>query len=332
MNGFFRWFMLVGLVTMANARSIAAMEPTKAERAEGERMAPYDAVPPPPLAATSLAVLAVEANRGFAVDLYQQLAKENQGKNLFFSPYSMSVALAMTVEGARGETALQMGDVLHFPKQVRRTEKDADWIPWDNAVIDAGLAAFNKRYNAEKDCELRVANALWGEKTYPFAKSYLEAIEKSYGTGHVTPVDFLTNAEAARKLINTWVKKETKDRIKDLIPPQAVDRDTVLVLTNAIYFKGAWFEAFPGDATKEEDFFLEGGKKVRVPLMHHDALGSASYAAFNGDGTWFDTPTTLGGSTPPRTKTRARRRSRQPIPISTASPCSNSRTRAGICH
>jgi serine protease inhibitor len=295
MTSFLRWFLLAGLVVPADVRSIAAAEMTGPGSApvQGRGGGFYPRQPRPPVEISQPVTFAVEANRGFAVDLYRQLARENQGKNLFFSPYSMSAALAMTAEGARGETALQMGEVLHFPKESRRSGKDAEWIPWNHATIDAGLADLDKQYNAENDCELRVANALWGEKTYPFAKAYLDAIEKSYGTGHVTPVDFVHNAEAARELINTWVEDQTKDRIKNLIPPRYVDRDTALVLTNAIYFKGQWVEAFQANGTKDEDFFLEDGTKVRAPLMHHDVTGSASYAAFNGDGTVFNIPFTM---------------------------------------
>ena len=138
--------------------------------------------------------------------------------------------------------------------------------------------------------EVLVANALWGEKTYPFQQSYLDTIGKFDGTGGVFPVDFLRDSKAARIGINDWVSKQTRDRIKDLVPEDGVNKDTVLVLTNAIYFKGEWQEMFKGDATKEEDFLGADGKKTPVPMMHNNRMGSAHYAAFNSDWSVFGTP------------------------------------------
>ncbi len=295
---------------------------------------------------------AVTASDAFAVDLYRQLAKENAGKNLFFSPYSMSVALDMTAEGARGETALQMGKVLRFPAALRRTGAGAEETPWDMTEIHTGMASLLARYNTIKavaketldriarlrtalqeanaqaadllkdrkfaesqvaaarsekladelnkllkqvdQYELRVANALWAEKTYPFQKSYLETIRSHYGTGSAFPVDFRGDFEGVRKRINAWVEEQTRNRIKDLIPPRALTRDTRLVLTNAIYFKGEWTTPFDPRLTKDANFFLADGKKSAVPLMHASGLKSARYAAFNGDGTPFDTPLRIG--------------------------------------
>jgi serine protease inhibitor len=287
---------------------------------------------------------AVTANDDFAVDLYRQLAKENAGKNLFFSPYSMSVALTMTAEGARGETALQMGKTLRFPASLRRTGEGAELNPWDMGGIHTGMAALLDRFNPSKPIprevrekidrlredlkaangrvaeleklrkwgeveavakkaqavadelnkllapyELRVANALWAEKTYPFQTSYLDTI-RTYYRGGAFPVDFVGDADGARKQINAWVEEQTRNRIKDLIPPMALNKRTTLVLTNAIYFKGDWTDPFPEKATRDEDFSLAAGKKEKVPLMHASGIKSARYAAFNGDGALFETP------------------------------------------
>jgi serine protease inhibitor len=286
---------------------------------------------------------AVTANNSFAIDLYLQLAKDAQGKNVFFSPYSMSSALAMTAEGARGETAAQMGKVLCFPESARHAGDDNQ--PWNMAVIHTGIAALNGRFNPKpvsqgvrdkiaalrKDLdetnrkaaelqrgnswregmdeaakaqkiaaelnamlahvdlyELRVANALWGEKTYPFSPAYLETVHKYYGGG-AFPVDFKNKAEGERQKINAWVEDQTNQRIKDLIPAGCIDALTRLVLTNAIYFKGEWKEPFEASLTKEDDF-IAAGEKLRVPLMYKGYLRDARYAAFNSDGTSFDTP------------------------------------------
>jgi serine protease inhibitor len=155
-------------------------------------------------------------------------------------------------------------------------------------------AELNKLQSEYGQYELRVANALWGEKTYPFKQSYIDTIHKYYRTGGLFPVDFRNDYEGARRRINAWVEEQTANRIKDLIPADAVDEETKklmrLVLTNAIYFMGDWAEVFPEGQTRDEDFTLAGGGKARVPLMRKGDMGSARYAAFRGDGTYFDTP------------------------------------------
>jgi serpin B len=138
--------------------------------------------------------------------------------------------------------------------------------------------------------ELRVANALWGERTYPFQKSYRDVLTRYYAEGGLFPVDFRKDAAGARKKINGWVAGQTRDRIKELLGPGALSDLTRLVLTNAVYFKGRWSQEFDAKETRPDDFLLAGGGKVRVPLMHRNYMGAARYAAFQGDGTYFDTP------------------------------------------
>ena len=294
--------------------------------------------------------LVVRANSDFAVDLYHQLAKENNGENLFFSPYSISSALAMTAEGARGETAEQMGRVLRYPKEIKRIGKDAQLIPWRTSMIHTGMAQLNKRFNSDKDpalvkavnakadalrkqiddntarqkklmdsrkwkewqaaradekklvdqlndelskinqYEIRVANALWGEQSYPFKKEYFNTISRHYKTGGVFPVDFRNNYNQVRTRINGWVEDQTNNRIKDLIPDGALDRLTRLVLVNAIYFKGDWSVPFKEKNTKDLDFVLSSGSKVKKPIMIAHGMKGASYADFNADGSFFNTP------------------------------------------
>jgi serine protease inhibitor len=294
----------------------------------------------------------VQSNSDFALHLYAQLNKENGGKNLFVSPYSISSALLMVAEGARGETAEQMGKVLCFPEELRKEEASASPRPWETASMHQGMAALNEQLsgasspmtadirealaklrkelataNQESEAkarqgdfnraqaaqthardlaakinkmqsehgqfELSVANALWGEKTYPFKKTYLDAVNRYYRTGGLFPVDFRNDYEGARKEINGWVEKQTHDRIKDLIPADALDPEAQkrvrLVLTNAIYFKGAWEKVFKAEQTRKESFTLADGSKVQAPLMRQ-RLDVGRYAAFNGDGSFFATP------------------------------------------
>jgi serpin B len=238
---------------------------------------------------------AVAANSDFAVDLYRQLTNEekNLGKNAFFSPYSVFCALAMTAEGARGETATQMGTTLHFSNSLRNTGDDARSIPWNMTVIHTGMAALDERFNpkaAEQQYELRVANALWGEKTCPFEQSYLDTINKFYRSGGIFPMEFSKQPEAARQKINAWVEEQTKKRIKDLIVPDDVDESTRLVLTNAIYFKGDWLQFFPEKETKENNFTVATGKTIRVRMMHGRCMDALRYGAFQADGSFFETP------------------------------------------
>jgi serpin B len=198
----------------------------------------------------------VQDNNAFALSLYGQLAQ--QDGNLFFSPYSISNALAMTYAGARGETATQMAGTLHFALDQERLH--AAFGSLRNEIQGAG---HNRAY------QLQTANRLWGQKDYGFLPDFLKATEDNYDAGLIE-VDFINiNArEQARKTINTWVEEQTQDKIKDLIKPDILTVDTRLVLTNAIYFKAAWRHPFAPEQTKDGDFTLADGKKVMAKLMH----------------------------------------------------------------
>ena len=199
----------------------------------------------------------VKGNNRFAVELYAKLRA--QDGNLFFSPYSVSAALAMTYAGARGETEAQMAKVLHFPSQ--RAGDQERFHPAFGAIIkDLNTRDKKGKY------ELIVANALWGQKGYGFLAEFLELIEAQYG-GKLNEVDFITATEDARQTINAWVEKETKDKIKNLIGERVLTPLTRLVLTNAIYFKGNWASRFKKENTKDAEFTLLSGEKVDTPMM-----------------------------------------------------------------
>ncbi|HOI12541.1 MAG TPA: serpin family protein [Methanoculleus sp.] len=195
-------------------------------------------------------------NNRFAADLYRHLASdpENAGKNIFFSPYSISSALAITYEGARGTTADEIGSVLHLPQNgtLRRT---------GFAGLDAVLNSGDENYT------LRTANALWAEETYPFLPEYVDTAARWYGA-NVTNLDFIGDSEASRQTINRWVEEKTEDKIRDLLPAGSIDPMTRLVITNAIYFKGTWVKQFDPDETTEEEFRISSGEAVQVPMMH----------------------------------------------------------------
>ena len=216
----------------------------------------------------------VEGNNEFALELYAKL--RTQEGNLFFSPYSISTALAMAYAGARGETEAQMARVMHFPAGPKVLPKDYDGPiqqGWDQERFHSAFGAIIKDLNAKGEkgnYELSVANALWGQKGYGFLAEFLELIEAKYG-GKLNEVDFIAATEAARQTINAWVEKETKDKIKNLIRKGVLDKLTRLVLTNAIYFKGNWARHFEEDKTKEAPFTLISGEKVNVPMMNQTA-------------------------------------------------------------
>ena len=196
----------------------------------------------------------VQGNNQFALDLYTRLSQ--QEGNLFFSPYSLSTALAMTATGARGETAQQMLRTLHLPE--------------DPARLNAGFASLIKQLQADaktQGYELRVANALWGQKGYSFLDDFLSTLKTDYRAGF-EGLDFRAAAEQARTTINRWVEKQTADKIRDLIPSGALNADTRLVLTNAIYFKGAWASPFLPQQTSDAPFTASGGRNVNVPMMN----------------------------------------------------------------
>ena len=201
----------------------------------------------------------------FAFDLYDQLAAEPG--NFAYSPTSISMALAMTWGGARGETADQMRDVLHLGD-------DADALHASNGAL---LAAWNDP--GRTAYELRVVNRLFGEKTATWQPDFLQLTDAQYGA-RLEEVDFIHGYERARARINAWVEEQTKTRIKDLLPVGSLDTDTRLVLTNAIYFKGKWKSEFDPEATVPGDFHRIGGAAVQVPMMHQRA--QLAYAKVDG--------------------------------------------------
>ena len=216
-----------------------------------------------------LAALA-DANAAFAFDLYHVLAADDG--NLFFSPHSISVALAMTYAGASGDTASQMASTLHFT------------LPPDplHAAFNAYSLDLQARAEAEVEgtpFELSIANSLWGQQGFPFLPEFLDVLGENYGAG-MRLVDYTSDPEAARLAINQWVSDETREKIQDLIPPGAIDALTRLVLANVIYFKAEWLHPFDPDTTQPAPFHLLDGSTVDVPMMHQQE----PYGYMLGDG------------------------------------------------
>jgi len=192
----------------------------------------------------------VKGNSEFAFELYQKL-KDSEG-NLFFSPYSLSVALGMTWAGARGETEKQMHEVMHFimPQEVTH-----------NALNKLDLALSNRQ-----DVTLNIANSIWCQKDEKFMPDFLNIITTNYNSG-IHAADFVKYKEESRKEINKWVEEKTNSKIIEFLPPESVDDLTVMVLINAIYFLGEWEYKFEVENTEIGDFILLDGSSVKVPYM-----------------------------------------------------------------
>ena len=194
----------------------------------------------------------VQGNTEFALDLYQKL-RTTKG-NLFFSPHSISTALAMTYAGARGDTEVQMSQALHFTLDQKQLHPAF-------ASLDTMLNAVQERGNIQ----LRVANALWPQQGYAFLEDYLALTKEYYGV-LITPLDY-NDTETARETINAWVEEKTEEKIKDLIGPGVLNALTRLVLTNAIYFKGDWASQFDETLTENAPFWVTPTETVEVPMM-----------------------------------------------------------------
>ncbi len=191
-----------------------------------------------------------DGNTAFAADLYQVLRADPawQDQNVFFSPYSISLALAMTYAGAQGDTETQMASAMHFTLPQGRLHPAFDAL--DLALSSRGQGALG---DDGKAFRLRVTNSIWGAPQTSFASPYLDTIAQNYGAG-IRLTDFAANPEAARGAINTWVDKQTEDRIKELLPSGSIDDATRLVLVNAIYFNAAWQTPFEKALTRAGTF------------------------------------------------------------------------------
>jgi serpin B len=196
----------------------------------------------------------VTGNTKFGFDLYDKL-KDDAG-NLFLSPFSVSTALAMTAAGAKGKTLAEMTATLRLPDS-------------PNPAFGALLRNLNDdgREPKNRPFDLSIANAIWAQRGHPWRDEYKKTVATDYLAG-LFDVDFITNPDGSRTQINDWVEKETKQKIKDLMPQGSITPLTRLVLTNAIYFKGNWVTRFEKDLTKDQPFFLADGKRVEAPLMH----------------------------------------------------------------
>jgi serpin B len=259
------WLWTLAIVVLAGL--VSCTQPVSSMTLESDK----ERVAAPEVSLANLVTL-VDGNTAFAFDLYQALREEDS--NLFYSPYSISLALAMTYAGARGETEQQMADALRFilPQE--------DLHPAFNGLdTELGRRGEGAEGKDGEGFRLNIVNAIWGQKDYEFLAGFLDELAENYGTG-LRILDFVNETEKSRITINDWVSDQTEGRIEDLIPQGVIDAMTRLVLTNAIYFNAAWMYPFNADATREGAFRLLDGSEVTVPMM---AI-SESFDYTEGDG------------------------------------------------
>jgi serpin B len=211
--------------------------------------------------------LYVEANLQFGFRLLHELDERREAPNLFFSPLSASLALTMVLNGARNETYRQMAHALGYGDQ------PVERINTENALL------LHLLRSPDPKTETLVANSLWVQQGFSLLPSFLQACQKHY-EAEVDSVDFMQDREGAAERINGWVKQNTKGLIPKLFEPSDFSPLTRLVVVNTLYFKGKWQKPFDKQATREEEFHLEGGKVKRVPMMHQ----SGKFDYLRGDG------------------------------------------------
>jgi serpin B len=217
----------------------------------------------PQVTPAELAAL-VAGNSEFAFNLYRAL-KDDEG-NLFFSPYSLTLALAMAYAGAEGETQAQMKNTLDITLSDDVLHEAFNFLALELARRETVPGLEGKD---EKGFRFNVVNDAWGQKDFHFENGYLDVLAVNYDAG-IRIVDFINDAEGARKTINEYIEGKTEGRIKDLIPEGAVDSLTRLVLTNAIYFNAAWASTFDENSTVNANFTLLDGTRITVPMMRQN--------------------------------------------------------------
>jgi serpin B len=283
MNGLHRTHGWLSLTLFASA--VAGLGCSSSSPAAGpatETKSDKIRVTSPALQAGDLATLTAD-NRHFAVDLYQAV-RAGSTDNLVFSPASISIALAMTYGGARATTADQMSATLHFSLPPERLHPTFD-------ALDLALEAPPTPGADAGAFQLSLANALWGQKGFPFQSDFLDLLALDYGSGmHV--VDFMANAEAARLTINQWVSDQTNAKIPELLAQGVVDDSTRFVLTNAVYFKADWDSPF--DANSPPGTFNAPSGPVLVPMMRR---GYGTSPTWKGQGYRAATLSYKGGKT-----------------------------------
>ncbi|XP_034369066.1 serpin B4-like isoform X2 [Arvicanthis niloticus] len=208
--------------------------------------------------------LFAEATTNFTLEMYRQLRKSKD--NIFYSPVSMMTALAMLQLGAKGNTEQQIEKVLQLNETTKKTTKKSS-DSHDEENVHEQFQKLMTQLNKSNDAyDLKAPNSIYGEKRFQFFQTFLEDI-KEYYQANVESLDFVHAAEESQKKINSWVERQTNGKIKDLFPSGSLSSSTILVLVNAVYFKGQWNHKFDEKNTTEEKFWLNENTSKPVQMM-----------------------------------------------------------------
>jgi serpin B len=218
-----------------------------------------------PIAPSKDLQAAAADNNGFAIDLYGHLA--NGAGNLLFSPYSINSALAMAYAGARGQTATQMAQTMHFSLAGEQLHTAIGAL--SGQLITEASAGGKTLY------QLSVADAVWTQQGLAYNPDFLRVLQKDYAS-ELRQSDFVHSFQQARADINKWVAQNTADKIPNLLPDGSVDFTTRMILVNAIYFKGDWATPFEKERTADQPFHLDAQNTVSTPLMFENVSCPAS--------------------------------------------------------
>ena len=203
----------------------------------------------------------ITANNQFAIAMYQQIngQPDQADKNVFFSPYSLSTAMAMLYAAAEGETKAQIQKTFHYPAP---------------AILNPNSAALYNQFNKPNpDYKLATVNDLWMQQGLTPTKSYIDTVQRYY-SGQVTALDFEGSPDSARQTINKKIVEKTKQMIPELLPKGSIKSDTAVVLTNAIYFKGDWTMPFTAERTSAQPFYNAIGRASTVQMMQQQSYFS----------------------------------------------------------
>ncbi len=248
------WICLVGFIGLIVVVGMLTIHSGVIAVAEESSQTQSDLIPVVPSRVLSVAERSLVAgNTQFAFELYRILHQE--GGNLFFSPYSISLALTMVYAGSDVKTEEQMASALHF-----------EFAPYDLPPVFGALHSQLVRRRTG-DFQLRLANSFWWQEGYELRQVFLDTLRKKLGAT-VESLDFSTTPEKSRATINEWVSRYSKGKIKELLPQGSITSLTRLVLANAVYFRATWKERFNADFTSNSPFHLLGGEQVLVPMMN----------------------------------------------------------------
>ncbi|XP_058547846.1 serpin B10 [Neofelis nebulosa] len=215
----------------------------------------------------------VKSINRFALDFSKKIAESAEGKNIFFSPWGISTSLAMVYFGTQGATAAQIAQVLQFRDQDNKSCPESEkkrkmefGLGKDEEIHSHFQALISEINNPSNAYTLKTANAIYGEQTYPFHTKYLEDMETYFGA-EPQSVDFVGASGQIRKEINSWVESQTEGKIVNLLPDDAVNSATRMVLVNALYFKGIWEHQFLVQNTTEKPFRINKSISKPVQMM-----------------------------------------------------------------